>query len=130
MSGVPAATKTQFAAFAQAFDSVRVKFGVAAGRAAGAAAPMVAPPAGGPGGGGGGGRFGAANNDDALARVGQIKSLVIGIWETPSEGSRRQAADATAALRAAITEANGLLARQRALEAALTPHGLSLSAPR
>jgi photosystem II stability/assembly factor-like uncharacterized protein len=126
VAGVPADTKSQFTAFAQAFDSVRVKFGVAPGRAAGAAAPAAAPAA---GGGGGGGRFAAANQADALGRLGAVKSLVANVWETPSDGSRRQAQEAVAALEAATAEANAVLARARTLGAALTTHGLTLGTP-
>jgi hypothetical protein len=132
MPAVPEATKSQFTALAQAFDSVRVKFGVAPGRASGAAAAAGGPPAGGGGGGGAAARLGAGAgaNADVLARVGQIKGLVAGIWETPSEGSRKQAAAAVADLRAAMTEANTVLQRARALESALATHGLSLNAAR
>jgi hypothetical protein len=120
---LPADARTRFTALEQAFDSVRVKFGVAAGRAPGAAAPAAAP--------GGGGGFGAAalNTTNALARLGQVKGLIAGIWETPSEGSRRQAADATAALDAAITEANAVLADARTLGTTLSPFNLTLGTP-
>jgi photosystem II stability/assembly factor-like uncharacterized protein len=121
---LPADARTRFTALEQAFDSVRVKFGVAAGRAPGAPAPAAAP-------GGGGGGFGAAalNTTNALARLGQVKGLIAGIWETPSEGSRRQAADATAALDAAITEANAVLANARTLGTTLSPFNLTLGTP-
>jgi photosystem II stability/assembly factor-like uncharacterized protein len=120
---LPADVRSRFTALETAFDSVRVKFGVAAGRPAGAPAPAV-PAGGGPGGGGG---FGAAAASNALARVGQAKGLIGGIWETPSEGSRRQAGEATAALDAALTEADAVLATVRSLAPALAPFNLVLT---
>jgi len=100
-----------------------VKFGVAPGRVAGATAPAAAPP------GGGGGRFGAVNTADALGRLGTVKGLIAGIWETPSAGSRRQAEDASQALDAAIREADSVLANARTIGSALAPFNLTLGTP-
>ncbi|HMS02061.1 MAG TPA: hypothetical protein PKE51_03765, partial [Gemmatimonadaceae bacterium] len=124
-AGVSETKKAEFATLAQAFDSVRVKFGVAAGRVGGAA---PTPGAGG-GGGGGGGRFGAANSADVLGRLGQVKSAIANVWETPSEGARRQASEAVAALQAALPEAEDVLVRATTLGRALRAHGLTLGAP-
>jgi photosystem II stability/assembly factor-like uncharacterized protein len=125
---LPADARSRFTALEQAFDSVRVKFGVAAGRAPGAPAPAAAPGGGG-GGGGGGGFGGAAAAANPLARLGQVKSLIAGIWETPSDGSRRQAGEATAALDAAIAEATRVLDSARALGSTLAPFNLTLGTP-
>jgi hypothetical protein len=129
-ANLPADVRSRFTALEQAFDSVRVKFGVAPGRVAGSPAP-AAPAPGGPGGGGGGGGGGfgggAAATANALARVGQVKGLIGGIWETPSEGSRRQASEATTALDAAMNEANAVLTTVRSLAPALAPFNLVLT---
>jgi hypothetical protein len=122
-ANLPADVRTRFTALETAFDSVRVKFGVAPGRPAGTAAPATGA-GGGPGGGGFGGGGGASN---ALARVGQVKGLIGGIWETPSDGSRRQASEATAALDAAMTEADAVLATVRSLAPVLAPFNLVLT---
>ncbi len=126
-ANLSAEARSRFTALAQAFDSVRVKFGVGPGRVAGAPAPAA--PAAGGGGEGGGGFGAAANTANALARLGQVKGLVAGIWESPSDGSRRQAAEATAALDAAIVEAERVLAEARAVGTLLAPFNLTIGTP-
>ena len=117
--------KDRVAALEKEFNTVREKFGVAAPRLPGAAG---APAAGGPGGGGGfGGGF--VNQANALGRVGQIKNLLVGNWEVPSAASRKQAADATAALAAATREAEALLAKVPGVNESLKPAGLALTLP-
>jgi photosystem II stability/assembly factor-like uncharacterized protein len=124
-ANLPAEARTRFTTLEQEFNRVRVKFGVAPGRVAGAAAPT---PAAAPG-GGGGGRFGAANTDDALGRLGTVKGLIAGIWETPSAGSRRQAEEATQALDAAMRDAEAVIANARTLGTTLAPFNLTLGTP-
>lgn len=117
-AGVPANLKSQFEALNRDYNAVRVKFGVPSGAAA----------AGGRAGGGGGGRGGGAA-DNALARVGAVKNVIMSIWEPPSEAVSRQSASARTALSSAMTEANGVLARARTLGAALKAHNLTLNVP-
>ncbi|MCL4214721.1 MAG: hypothetical protein KJZ74_12495 [Gemmatimonadales bacterium] len=126
---VSAAARTQLAALEKAFDAIRVKFGVAAGRVPG---PAAGAGPGGPGGGGGGGGFGGfggANAENALGRVGAIKNALIGVWEVPSAGSRAQASAATAALDAAMRDAAPVFAMVGGVNDALRPTGLSLQVP-
>ncbi len=115
-SNVPAPLKTQFEAFTQEFDAVRVKFGV----------PVVAA---GRGGGGGGGGRGGANTDNVLARASALKVDVLAMWEPPTPAIVKQSADAKAALQQAVTEANALLAKAATLGAALKPFDITLAIP-
>ena len=140
-SAAPAAVKANFAAFKKDFDAVRVKFGVgggaggpgaggpgAGGRGAGAGAAGAA--GAGPGGGAAGAAAAqAAAQANALGRVGTVKGAIQGLWEMPSDALVKQATDAKAALTPAITEANAVLARVRALSAALAPHNVKLTVP-
>lgn len=122
--------KSRYAAFKKEFDDVRVKFGVQPGRLPGAAAPGAGGPgAGGPGGGGGGfgGGFAAPNN--ALGRVGQIKGVLVGLWETPSAASVKQAADASKALTEAMKEADALMAKIGGVNETLRTTGLAITMP-
>ena len=117
MANVPAAVKAQFESLNRDYEAVRVKFGVPSGAAA---------PAG--RGGGGGGRGGGAA-DNTLGRVGATKNAIMSIWEPPSGAVGRQAAAARTALTAAIVEANVLLARARAVSAALKAYNVTLNVP-
>ena len=112
---VPAAVKTQFEALAKQFDSVRVKFGV----------PTVA----GRGGGGGAVGRGGADPDDALTRTTALKIRVMGIWEAPSDGTVRQAAEAKSALQKAIADANAFFTRAAAMSASLKTYDVVLTVP-
>ena len=97
------------------FDAVRVKFGV----------PAQAPQGG--RGGGGGGRGGGAPDPNLLNRLAAAKGAVMGIWEAPSGAVSRQAASARTGLLAAITEAEGVLARARTMASALKAHNITLN---
>ena len=108
--------KTQFAAFRKDFDAVRAKLG--------AGAPAVAF---GPGGGGGAG-FGG-NDANVLARLGAVKSGVLGAWESPSESVQKQAASAKTAVEAAVAESKAFMARARAMSALLAANGITLAVP-
>jgi len=109
--------KTQFAAFRKDFDAVRAKLG--------AGAPVVAF---GPGGGGGGGGAGfGANDANVLARLGAVKSGMLGVWESPSESVQRQATSAKAAVEAAVTESKTFMARARAMSALLAANGITFA---
>jgi len=118
---VPPAVKTQFETFAKDYDSVRVKFGVAAPGGAGG-------PGGGRGAGGGGGR-GGGDPANVLGRVATAKANLLAMWEVPSSGTMRQVNDAKSALPKAIAEANALFARATSLSAALKPFEMTLTAP-
>jgi hypothetical protein len=107
--------KTQFAAFRKDFDAVRAKLG--------AGAPAFAA---GPGGGGAG--FGA-NDANVLARLGAVKSGMLGLWESPSESVQSQATSAKAAVEAAVTESKTFMARARAMSALLATHGITMTVP-
>lgn len=115
-SNVPAAVKTQFEAFKNEFDAVRVKFGV----------PIVAGR--GAGGGGAVGR-GGANPEDVLTRTSALKVRVMGIWEPPSDGTVRQTAEAKAALQKAIADANALIAKVAAMSQSLKTYDITLTVP-
>ena len=114
-TNVPDAVKNQFADVSRQFDSVRVKFGVGAPAA--------------PGRGGGGGGRGGADPSNALARTGAIKSAIMGVWETPSAGSLKQASEAKAALAKAIVEANALMPKVEALSTALKKYDIAMTVP-
>ncbi len=117
LSNVPANVKSQFESLNKDYEAVRVKFGV-----------PVGPPAAGRG-GGGGGRGGGAADQNVLARVGAAKAAIMSIWEAPSDAVTRQAATARMQLMAAITEANGVIARARTVSAALKAHNVTLNVP-
>ena len=110
--------KTQFAAFRKEFDAVRAKLG--------AGAPVVAF---GPGGGGGGGAGFGSNDANVLARLGAVKSGMLGVWETPSASVQSQATSAKAAVEAAVAEAKTLMARARSLRALLAANGITMAVP-
>jgi hypothetical protein len=112
--------KTQFAAFRKDFDAVRAKLG--------AGAPAVAFGPGGGGGGGGGAGFGA-NDANVLARLGAVKSGMLGLWETPSESVQRQATVAKAAVEAAVAESKTFMARARTMSALLAANGITMAVP-
>ena len=108
--------KTQFATFRKDFDAVRAKLGVGA--------PAFAA---GPGGGGGAG-FGT-NDANVLARLGAVKSGMLGLWETPSESVQSQATSAKAAVEAAVAESKTFMARARTMSALLAANGITMAVP-
>ncbi len=111
--------KTQFAAFRKDFDAVRAKLGVGA-------------PAGGFGGPGAGGGFGAGfggNDANVLARLGAVKSGLLGVWETPSEAVQKQATAAKAAVEAAVAESKTFMTRARTISVMLAANGIVLTVP-
>jgi Sortilin, neurotensin receptor 3, len=113
-ANVPEAVKKQFADLNTQFDSVRVKFGV------GVVAPV--------GRGGGGGR-GAADPANALARTGATKSVIMGIWETPSAGMLKQSAESKAALMKAIADADALMPKIAAVSQELKKYDIAITMP-
>jgi photosystem II stability/assembly factor-like uncharacterized protein len=123
-ANVSADAKARFTAFAKEFSDLRAKFGVPAGRVPGA--PVERPAAGRPGGGFG---RGSVDMTNALGRVALVKSALIGVWEAPSTGSIRQAAEATRALDAAMKEAEAVLTKVGGVNDALKSGGLSLTTP-
>jgi hypothetical protein len=115
-SAAPAALKAEWTTFKQQFDSVRVKFGVGV-------------PTGGFGGGGGGGGGGAAAAANVLGRLSALKGAIMGVWESPSDGTMRQVTNAKAELSSAIAEANRVLAKAKTMSHALAQHSVILTAP-
>lgn len=116
-SSAPAAVKARWKEFRQQFDSVRVKFGVPA-------------PAGGRfGGGGGGPAAAAAAAANVLGRVGALKGAVLGVWEMPTAGTMRQVENARREMQAAIVDAQGIMAKARAMSQALSANGVTMKLP-
>ena len=123
-SSAPAAAKTQFESLNKEYEALRVKFGVPT--------PVAAPGGfgGGGGGGGGGGRGGGAGDQQNLvARAGNVKNQIMGIWEMPSEALMKQYADIKLALPRAIADAEALLARARTMSTTLGRSGVTLTVP-
>ena len=58
-----------------------------------------------------------------------MKTAIMGIWEPPSDALVRQYTDVKAALPKAITDANAVLQRARALSQTLGTHGVTLTVP-
>lgn len=56
--------------------------------------------------------------------------MIGGIWETPSEALTRRYTEAKAALPAAISEANTVLAKATALSPTLKKYGIELNVPK
>ena len=121
-SSAPATVKPQFETLNRDFTAVRAKFGV----------PFPAPAAAGGRGGGGGGGFGggaAPDPQNLLARAGTVKTQIMSIWEPPSEALVRQYTEVKASLPKAITDANAILQRARAMSQTLGTHGVTLTVP-
>jgi len=116
MSNVPADVKADFTSFNEAFDSLRVKFGV----------PL--PAAGGGGRGGFGGR-GGGNPANVLARTSAVKSSIMSVWEAPSGALVSQFYEVRPLLDAAIVDAGDLLDRARALATTLARYDITLTVP-
>jgi len=114
MAGVPAEVKAEFTSFQDAFDELRVKFGV----------PL-------PAAGGGRGFRGRGGGDPAnlLTRVSSLKNNIGSIWETPSGALVRQSYEVGPLLDAAISEAEGLLDRARTLAQTLEEYDITLEVP-
>jgi hypothetical protein len=126
-SNVPDAVKAQVEALGKQFDSVRVKFGVAAAVAPGTGGGRGAGGAGGAGGGGGG--RGGADPANVLGKLSGAKNNIIAFFETPSAATLKQGADAKAALPKAIAEANAVLKEAAKLSAALKSADITLTVP-
>ncbi|MEP7383141.1 MAG: hypothetical protein ABI910_15730, partial [Gemmatimonadota bacterium] len=117
-SSASAAVKAQWADFRKQFDSVRAKFGVpatAGGRFGG--------------GGGGGAAAAAAAAANVLGRVGTLKGAVLGIWEVPTAGTRRQIGNVRSEMQGAIAEARAFMVKARAMSQTLSGSGVSLTIP-
>jgi photosystem II stability/assembly factor-like uncharacterized protein len=107
--------KAQFATFRKEFDAVRGKLG------AGAPAFLAGP-------GGGGAAFGATDTN-VLARLGAVKSGMLGVWESPSPAVQKQAANAKAAVLAAVADSKAIMARAKAMSALLAANGITMVLP-
>ncbi len=120
MENVPADVKAQFDALNKELEAVRVKFGVPIPQAGG----------GGRGGRGGFGGFGGGGNDEnVVARVGQVKNQVMAFMEPPSDYLMRQYNAVRAELPRAMNEANNLLVKAMSVGQALKPYGIALTVP-
>jgi hypothetical protein len=120
-TAMPASVKTEFDAFAKDFDSLRVKFGVAATPAGGRGAA---------GGGGGGGGRGGGDPHNVLARTGTVKSQIMGIWEVPSPAMVKQYTAAKADLPKAMAAADAFVARAAVMSATLKKYDITLTVVR
>lgn len=107
--------KAQFAIFRKEFDAVRGKLG------AGAPAFPAGP-------GGGGAAFGA-NDANVLARLGAVKSGMLGVWEAPSPAVQKQAASAKAAVQAAVADSKAIMVRAKAISSLLAANGITMVIP-
>jgi hypothetical protein len=112
MDNVPGDVKEDLTGFQEAFDEVRVKFGV----------PMA-------GGGGGFGRRGGGDPANVLGRVASVKSSIMSIWEVPSDALVNQYYEVSPLLDAAIGEAQESLEQARLLAAKLEDYDLTLTLP-
>jgi photosystem II stability/assembly factor-like uncharacterized protein len=115
MEDVPDDVKAQFSTFKEAFDELRVKFGV----------PM-------PAGGSGRGRFGRRGGGDpanVLARTSSLKSNIMSFWEAPSGALVSQFYEVRPLLDTAIVEAEVCLDRARTLAPTLEDYDLTLAVP-
>ena len=122
MTNVPAAVKAQFDAANKEFDAIRVKFGVPPAAGAGG---------GGRGGGGGGfgGGGGAPNDNDLVARAGNVKSQIMSFVETPSASLMKRYDDVKLALPKAILDGNAFLVKAMTLSQTLKKHDVALTVP-
>ena len=109
---VPGDVRAEFTAFQEAFDELRVKFGV----------PMS--------GGGGGRNFGRGGDPaNLLARTSTLKRNISSFWEVPSDALVNQFYEVTPLLEMAIGEAQETLERARALARMLEDHEITLTVP-
>ena len=109
--------KAVFEAFEEAWDELRVKFGV----------PI---PVGGRGRGGfGRGRGAGSNPANVLARAGALKGSILSFWEAPSAVLVGQYYEVKPALEGAIAEAEAILLRARALSETLDREGITMEVP-
>ena len=116
-TGVPDGLQRDFEAFQEAWEELRVKFGV----------PIAA--GGGRGRGGFGGR-GGGSPANVLARVGQLKGEILSFWEPPSDALMGRYYRVRPELEGALVEAEGFLVRAQALADRLDDEGISLTVPR
>ena len=70
-----------------------------------------------------------SNDANVLARLGAVKSGMLGVWETPSASVQSQATSAKTAVEAAVAEANTLMARARSMRALLAANGITMAVP-
>jgi photosystem II stability/assembly factor-like uncharacterized protein len=115
MEDVPPDVKTDFTGFQEAFDALRVKFGV----------PI-------PASAGGGRRFGRRGGGDpanVLARTSTLKSSIMAFWEAPSGAMVSQFYEVTVLLESAIQEAEESLGQARALAGTLEEYDVTLEVP-
>jgi hypothetical protein len=112
MDDVPDDVKSDLTEFREAFDEVRVKFGV----------PMS---------GGGGRSFGrgGGNPANALGRTSTLKNAIMSFWEVPSDALVNQFYEVSPLLDAAIGEAQESLEEARLLAAKLERYDLTLTLP-
>ena len=66
---------------------------------------------------------------NALGRVSALKGAIMGVFETPSEGTMKQVESARAALNAAMAEVGPLVDKARAVSTKLAPGGVTFKVP-
>ena len=108
---VAADLEAAFGGFQEAWDEVRVKFGVPRQQ--------------------GGRRFGGgqANPADVFGQVRGLKGEILAFWEPPSDALIARYYAAKPALEAAMVEATDVLAAARAMAARLEDVGISMNVP-
>jgi hypothetical protein len=115
--GVPGPLERDFQTFREAWDDLRVRFGV------------PAPAGGGRGGGGGFGGRGGADPADVLARVDQLKGELVAFWEEPSDALLDRYYRVRPEMETALDEAEAMVERARALSERLDDEGVEMRVP-
>ena len=116
---VAADLRRDFDAFQEAWESLRVKFGVPIAQGGGRGGR----------GGGGGGRGGGAAAASVLASVAQLKGEILSFSEPPSEALVARYWRVRPEMESALSEATAMLERARALSQRLSSAGVSMQVP-
>jgi hypothetical protein len=103
--------------------------GAGAAGAAGAEGAATETPAQGAGAGGFGGANAPVDNDNLVAKAGNVKSQMMAFSEVPSETLMKQYTDVKTALPKAIADANGVLVKAMTVSQALKKYDVSLTVP-
>jgi hypothetical protein len=114
MGDVPEAVKADVTGFQEAFDELRVKFGVPLPRS-GAGRSFR--------------RRGGGDPANVLARTSALKGSIMSFWEVPSDALVTQSFEVRPLLESAIDEAGAFLDRARMLSETLEEYNLALTVP-
>ncbi len=60
---------------------------------------------------------------------GSLKGAVLGVWEVPTAGTMRQVENARREMQGAIVEAQGIMAKARAMSQTLSANGITMKLP-